>query len=91
MSWGLKLSRGHYDERKNPMGGPGKMRKRTLTNQERREGRKRGRSNFQIRMAKACNQVMEEIQENPPGLICWLKGGVNLSRAEKIRKDLERG
>jgi hypothetical protein len=64
-------------------------RKRTLTDAEREESRKRARSNFQIKMAEACNRVLEEIQANPPHLLCWLKGGVNLERANKIREELE--
>ena len=65
------------------------MRKRTLTEKERRECRKRGRSNYQIRLGKACNQVLQDIRENPPRLICWLKGRVNLTRAKRIREEHE--
>lgn len=67
-----------------------KMRRRTSTQQESSEGRRRGRSNFQIKGAKACDQVITAIQDNPPGLICWLKGGVNLARAKDLEGFLER-
>jgi hypothetical protein len=40
-------------------------------------------------MARAYDRVMREIKENPPGLICWLKGKVNLSRANKILEEME--
>lgn len=65
-------------------------RRRTLTDEERMESRKRARSNFQIKLKEACNRVMEEIQDNPPHLICWLKGGVNLSRANELKSALEK-
>lgn len=63
--------------------------KRTLSEEERKESRKRARSNFQIKMARACDRVIQEIKANPPHLICWLKGRVNLSRANKIREEME--
>jgi hypothetical protein len=68
-----------------PMG-----RLRTLSEVERRKGQEKGRSNLQILMAEACAQVMQEIRENPPHLICWLRGGVNLQRANEIREELEK-
>ena len=64
-------------------------RKRILTDEEREERQRKGRSNFQNKLAEVCNQVLEEIQENLPHLICWLKGGVNLERANKIREEME--
>jgi len=64
-------------------------RKRTLSEEKIKACQRRARSNFQIDMARAYDRVMREIKENPPGLICWLKGKVNLSRANKILEEME--
>jgi len=40
-------------------------------------------------MIEACDRAVKEMRENPPHLICWLRGGVNLPRAEKIREKIE--
>ena len=63
-------------------------RKRIFTDEEREERRKR--PTLKMKLEAACDQVLKEIQENPPRLICWLQGGVNLSRANKIREEIEK-
>ena len=62
-------------------------RKRILTDEEREERRRR--PTVKKKMEAACDRILGEIQENPPHLICWLKGGVNLKRANKIREEME--
>ncbi len=48
-----------------------------------------GRTNLQIELTAACDRYVERLREKPPGLICWLSGGVNAARAEEIKKSIE--
>jgi hypothetical protein len=66
------------------------LRKSILIEQKRKEVRKKGRSNFEVKMAEVCKRVVRGIRGNPPGLICWLKGGVNLTQANEIKNLLEK-
>ena len=63
-------------------------RKRILTDEEREERRRR--PTLKMKLEAACDQVLEEIQENPPHLICWLKGGINLDRANELKSLIEK-
>jgi len=63
-------------------------RKRVLTDEERKE--RKGRPTFKMELEKACEEVVKEIQDNPPHLICWLRGGINLERANELKSALEK-
>ena len=54
-----------------------------------RKPKERGREKFYFNWGRACEKVVREVQENPPRLICWLKGGINSARADKIRREIE--
>jgi len=65
-------------------------RERTSSEDERKERRRSGRSNFQIEFARASDRLIRKMRENPPNLLCWLRGGVDLPRAKEIQEDLEK-
>ena len=62
----------------------------TSSRKEEKERERRRLSDFRIKIAAAYEKVMQEIGGDPPRLICWLRGGVNLPRANKIREDIEK-
>ncbi len=61
-----------------------------MSDDEKKDGGGRVRSNFQTKMEQACDQLMREMREHPPRLTCWLRGGVNVERANEIKIFLEK-
>lgn len=55
-------------------------------NGERKPG---GGTNLGNQLTRAKNLYIERLRLNPPGIICWLKGGLNSERAGEIKKEIE--
>ena len=60
---------------------------------KRRDRESGGRAGWELLtgLTKSSHRIEAEVRETAPGLICWLKGGVNAGRAEQIKRDIERG
>ncbi len=62
-----------------------------LSNRRPKNPKYRYLGNIQRKIQIACDKIIEEMRENPPNMLGWLRGGINVKRMNHLKKEIENG